>query len=127
MCRFRHVLRSPPPFPPSLRPTPATHNAIAPLNVPLRGTRGAFSVAGYGLRYGSTAAVASVVATASQAFHNVGGRLCRCWSVCAAPPLVVATRCVPHGGKSATANAQASKSASRKRLARKRKKKKGKG
>ena len=35
LCRFRPVLRSPPAFPPPLRPTPLTHNAIAPLNVPL--------------------------------------------------------------------------------------------
>ncbi|WML92528.1 hypothetical protein RCF98_17740 (plasmid) [Thiothrix lacustris] len=33
--RFRPDLRSPPAFPPPLRPAPLTHNAIAPLNVPL--------------------------------------------------------------------------------------------
>ena len=38
-----------------------------------RGTRGAFSVCGYGLRYGSTAGVAPVWATVALAFHKIGG------------------------------------------------------
>ena len=70
---FRPVLRSPPPFPPPLRPTPPTYNADAPLVCPARGTRGAFSVCGYGLRYASTAGVAPVWATVALAFHKVGG------------------------------------------------------
>ena len=72
--RLRYALRHP-------------HTTLLPrLFVPLRGTRGAFSVCGYGLRYDSTAGVAPVWATVALTFHKVGGVWVAISGGCGLPP-----------------------------------------